>query len=199
MKNCLLLVIFSSFFITCSSGEDSAEADYSSFLSETTPQFNAKINGIQKSWKFGIPFQMGSGVNPMTDDPANSNRYLDFVLNEQSGNRYFFVRTPKYDASSLTEFQQVFGISKKNLGSYIENFFITVKDGDKLYYVCASSLSNKLEIIKTQEFISPETNLPSLKVWFKIDKINSTNCSAGDQFEMKDVKIIAQFISYKDF
>jgi hypothetical protein len=197
MKTYLLLVFSSLLFSSCSSDDNTT--DYSSFLNETTPQFNAKIDGIEKSWKFDSNFQLGMWGDPMTEDPADSNRYLSFMITEQSLNRRFVMRTPAYNASSLTEFQQTFGIGKKELGSYIKNFYITVKDGNHEYLVCAATLGNKLEILKTVELIDPIFNLPCLKVWFKINKINSTNCSTGDEFEMKDVMIIAEFVEYKNF
>lgn len=196
MKKFILLTLI-LFCLSCDNEDDTVAAPfYTAFLEKTVPQFNGNVNGSPKIWQYGWKtYQMGS--SSYATGATLNDRVLSFSLYQENGNNYFSIRTPEYNISSEEEFASVFGLGSKQLGQAIDKFNIEIIDGSNHYNICETASDYTVEIVKTQEIATSTGD--RLRVWFKIDRIKSENCSSNAVFDMKNVMILGEFFQYKNF
>ena len=197
MKKVITLSFLLLLSLGCSKDDDEIPVDNSLFLQKSIPQFTGKINDVQKNWEFGFNTYQMNTASLYIDGASNPNRFLRFVLNAENGNNQFILSCPVYDTSSELEFNQVFGLGVKDLGESGTKFHIEITNDDYTYRLCNPNSTYKIEVLKKEE--TTEINHNELKVWFKIKKVKSENCTTGNPFIMENILIIAKFIDYKNF
>lgn len=200
MKKLILLLLI-SVSISCNNDDDQiVEEDYSFFLDEEIQQFRGTLNETSLFYQFGWnTYQMSSQalyVNGSAEDPM---RLLKFILNQENGDNQFIISTPVFDTSSPVEYNDVFGLGLKNLGTGPDNFNVQIRENNVTYNICSQQSDYKIEVLKTEEnYLEPQMSY-ELKVWFKISHVSSVDCSSANDFEVNDALILASFNDYKNF
>lgn len=196
----VFLSILVTIIVGCNKDDDNNnKVDYTSFFEKTRPQFSGNINNNFLFWEFNFgTYQMSSASLYPNGDATDPNRLLRFVLNQENGNNQFVITTPIFDITSENDFNTVFGLGKKKLGDYNENYHISITDNNYNYQICKSTANYSIEVLKTEEIILESPNYNILKVWYKIDNIELNKCNPNNNYSLTDGLIIAQFIGYKN-
>lgn len=197
MKKILLLLLTIS-LISCSKDEIE-EIDYSSFLALRTPRVSGEFNTQYFNWEYGwTKFQMGSGydIGNGVCSETNPVRILKFHLGNDAGTEQFVFITPSLDTSDQTEVNAVLNNGEKQIGEVYENFYISFrKDGQ--FYKSDSNTTDKLEILKTEEFVDTD-NSTHISVWIKIDYlILENNDKNNENLEIKNLTLVAELFGHR--
>ena len=195
----ILLIIFMLVFISCSKDDEDGIKDYEYFLNFDTFQFRGNLNAKDIIYQYGIDaFQIASSSWIPNGNPKDPNRILLFALNSNEGNNQFFIETPNFDSTTPTELDQIFAPGIKKLGPGTDSFKVQIINNDSTFRLCDLDSDYKLEVLKTIEIfdLDIEGSKRQFKVWFKIEKVLSDNCSSDTNFELKNALIIGRFIQF---
>jgi len=198
MKKTLILLITISLF-SCSKDEiETIKPNYSAFLSNRTPSLTGKLNSGNINWKFGngeyqmsTGYENGNGVCSLTD-PV---RILMFGLSTDDASTQLTFVTPKMDTSNQNDVQSVLSVGEKQFGDFYNKFHLKILKNNN-FYINNPNNNQKLEILKTEEFLSYD-NKKHILVWIKIDNLELENSNqSGEKIQLKDAFMIAELYGH---
>ncbi len=192
----LFFLLSISLFLGCGSDDDNPVAvDYSFFLDDDTPRITGKFGNEDFAWYSGFvgAYGVAYSYNGLNGDSNSPERILKFGLLFDTN--YFFIWTPRYNITSENEFNQVFGLGKKSIGNSESDFYLEINYGGIDYISCETMSSSKVEILKTEEGLHVGSEV--LKVWFKLDDMDFTDCNTGMNFHLNEGYVVAYFWGYK--
>ncbi len=198
MKRILFLLLAIS-LISCSNDETQTyTSNYSTFLNNHTPSFKGELNTQLINWEYGWnEYQMsygydnGNGVCSATD-PV---RILMFGLSNDDASTQLTFITPKMDTSNQEDVQSVLSIGEKQFGDTYNKFQLRILKNNN-FYINNSNTNQKLEILKTEEFLSYD-NKKHMLVWVKIDNLELENSNqSGEKLQLKNCFMIAELYGH---
>ena len=130
--------------------------------------------------------------------PTNPIRILKFSFSHKTDDdlKQFVFVTPPMDTSDETDVNTVFGIGEKQVGEIYKDFYISFRKGDE-FYKSTSNTTDKLEILKTEEFIDDD-NRTRLLVWIKVDSLVLENHDdSGENIELKNMLLVVNLWGHK--
>ena len=193
------ILLFVLFIFNCQSDDDNTpRVDKTAlFLEETTPQFTGKLEDYNISWSFGFSqYQMSSAFN-YPNGESSPERYLRFALTQENGDNQLILFSPVFDSSSIASFNSVFGLGEKQIGNLLENYRLSIRKDGITYEACDLENLFKIEVIKTEEVLSDDASGNKLKVWYKLEPINFSECDPNFDNSLSESFILAQFIGYE--
>ena len=198
MKKILVLLLTIS-LISCSNDENpTPQPNYSAFLNNRTPSLTGMLNTHYINWKYGWDeYQMsngydnGNGVCSATD-PV---RILMFGLSTDDASTQLTFITPKMDTSNQNDVKSVLSIGEKQFGDIYNKFQLRILRNNN-FYVNNPNTNQKLEILKTEEFLSYD-NKKHMLVWIKIDNLELENSNqSGEKINLKNGFMIAELYGH---
>lgn len=197
----ILFLLFVISFIGCDKDENKEidEIDYSYFLALRTPSVRGSFNNEVINWQYGWgKFQMGSGygIGNGVCSETNPVRILQFYLTNSGGTEQFVFVTPPMDTSDQTEVNTVLNNGEKQVGEIYEDFYISYRKNGQ-FYKSNSNTADKLEILKTEEFLDID-NSTRILIWIKIEHlILENNDQNNENIELKNVSLIAELFGHR--
>lgn len=195
MKRILILLLTIS-LVSCSNDDEqqNTQPNYTSFFNKRTPSLSGKLNSQPINWEFGYDYQMTTGFDNGNGvcSPTDPVRILFFGLtdNNDVSNQIYLV-TPKMDTSNQNEVQNVLSIGEKQFGDFYNKFHFRILKNNNIY-VNNPNTNQKLEILKTEEFLNYD-NKKHMLVWIKIDNLELENSNqSGEKIQLKDGFMIAE-------
>ncbi len=200
MTKYILGLIFILTIFSCTEDDSvlvSPVKDYTSFLAQTTPKFSGRIDNAWFSWIFTLGnsqsmagYHNGYGIC----DPNDPMRVVFFGLTSESDlQTRFTLYSPRYNSES--EVAQVFGVGKKKLGNFRDDFYLSMYKDGKIYQSNDLNSTNEIEILKTEEFTNHTGK--KLRVWFRIDAKLLSYSYPGNLSLLTDGLMIAEFNYFK--
>lgn len=197
MKRILILLLTIS-LVSCSKDEVEREPNYSTFLNKRTPSLTGMLNSSYINWEFGWnEFQMTTGYDNGNGvcSPTDPVRILMFGLSNDDSSKHFTLITPKMDISNQNEVNSVLNIGEKQFGDVYNKFQLRIYKNNNLY-INNPTTNQKLEILKTEEFLSHDNKMHML-VWIKIDNLELENVNqSGEKIQLEDGFMIAELYGH---
>lgn len=199
MKTLSLLLITSLLFISCDNDDDIKQSnDLDNFLERSTLQFSASLDNQLLKYKFGFDtYQTSISYIFANEDFNDPHRYLRFALNQENGDNQFLIQTPVYNTNSVEEFNNVFGLGPKSIGNSDDDYFLILNYINEQFSICNSDANYQIEVLKTEEVKDFNSDRTGLKVWFKIEDLNLSECNPNYGSSLTNGLIIAKFYGYQ--
>ena len=114
---------------------------------------------------------------------------------EDDGNNEFSINTPIYDASTQSGFNSVFGLGEKSIGEFTLGYQFTIVYDNTVGLGCPQNLTYNLTVLKTEEIEDNGPNGNRLRVWYKIDDIDLSECEVNSTGLLTNGFILAEFLN----